>query len=42
MRSVGFREAQVTSPDFLDAFLDAGRAMDTLNTFLAKAIGLPW
>ena len=40
--SVRFREAQIVSPDFLDTFLDAGKAMDPLNAFLAKAIGLPW
>lgn len=40
--SVGFRDAQVTSPDFLDTFLDAGKAMGPLDAFLAKSIGLPW
>ncbi len=40
--SVGFRDAQVTSPEFLDTFLDAGRTMDPLNRFLADAIELPW
>ena len=40
--SVGFRDAQVVSPDFLDTFLDGGKVLDPLNVFLAKAIGLPW
>jgi len=40
--SVGFRDAEVTSPDFLDTFFDAGKAMDPLNRFLADAIELPW
>jgi len=39
---IGFRDAQVTGPDFLDTFLDAGKAMDPLNQFLADAIELPW
>lgn len=40
--SVRFRDAQVMSPDFLDAFLEAGKVMDPLNAFVAMAIGLPW
>ena len=39
---VGFRDALVTSPDFLDTFFEAGKAMDPLNRFLADAIGLLW
>ena len=37
-----FRDNEVTSPDFLDTFVGAAEAMDPLNAFLAKAIGLPW
>jgi len=40
--TIEFREAQVTGPDFLGTFIEAGKAMDPLNVFLAKAIGLPW
>ena len=40
--SVAFRDAEVTSPAFLQGFLEACRAMDPLNRFVAKAIGIPW
>ncbi|MGI0149439.1 MAG: DUF2461 family protein, partial [Thermoplasmata archaeon] len=36
------RDAEVTSPDFLDTFLEACKAMNPLNRFLADAIELPW
>ena len=42
LSSVRFSERQVTSPGFLDDFIGAGKAMDPLNGFLARAIGLPW
>ncbi len=37
-----FRDAEVTSPRFLDSFAETCEAMDPLNAFLARAIGLPW
>ena len=37
-----FRDSDVTSPRFLDAFVDTAKAMDPLNRFLAEAIDLPW
>src|SRR2546425_1021337 len=40
--SRSFRDNQVTSPQFLDSFVEACESMDPLNRFLAGAIGLPW
>src|SRR6266581_1645662 len=40
--SRSFRDNQVTSPQFLDSFLEVCESMDPLNRFLAGAIGLPW
>src|SRR2546427_795229 len=40
--SRSFRDNQVTSPEFLDSFIEACESMDPLNRFLAGAIGLPW
>lgn len=37
-----FRDTEVTNPRFLDTFVQASKAMDPLNAFLAKAMGLPW
>jgi len=37
-----FRDSEVASPQFLGTFIDACVAMDPLNRFLAKAMGLPW
>ncbi|HKW43276.1 MAG TPA: TIGR02453 family protein [Thermoplasmata archaeon] len=36
------RDIEVTSPRFLDTFVEAAREMDPLNGFLAEAMGLPW
>jgi len=36
------RDDEVTSPRFLEAFVEAARDMDPLNRFLADAMGLPW
>jgi len=40
--SRSFRDHQVTSPQFLDSFVQVCESMDPLNRFLAGAIGLPW
>src|SRR5437867_1588487 len=40
--SRSFRDTLVTSPQFLDSFIEACESMDPLNRFLAGAIGLPW
>lgn len=40
--SVRFRDRQVTSPAFLDEFLEACRTLNPLNRFLAHALGLTW
>ena len=40
--TVSFRDAEVTSPAFLRQFLEACRAMEPLNRFVAKAMGIPW
>jgi len=40
--SVRFPDGQVTSPKFLDTFIDACKTMNPLNQFLARAIGIPW
>lgn len=37
-----FRDNEVTSPRFLDSFVETCESMDPLNRFLATAIGLPW
>ncbi len=37
-----FRDNEVVNPKFLDEFVKACEAMDPLNAFLAKSIGLPW
>ena len=37
-----FRDAEVTSPKFLEDFVEACEAMDPLNAFLSKSMGLPW
>jgi uncharacterized protein (TIGR02453 family) len=39
---VPYRDTDVTRGDFMERFLAAGRAMDPLNRFLAKAMELPW
>lgn len=36
------RDNEVTSPRFLETFVQASQSMDPLNRFLAEAIGLPW
>jgi len=40
--STAFTERQVTSPDFLDGFLDSCREVAPLMRFLAGALGLRW
>jgi uncharacterized protein (TIGR02453 family) len=40
--SVRFSNARVTSPRFMEDFVKAGKKLDPLNRFLAKALGLPW
>src|SRR5439155_26432636 len=40
--SRSFRDTLVTSPPFLESFIEACESMDPLNRFLAGAIGLPW
>lgn len=40
MRS--FRDDVVTSPRFLETFVEACASMDPLNAFLAETTGLPW
>jgi uncharacterized protein (TIGR02453 family) len=42
LSSVAFQDRQITSAGFLDEFLAAARAMDPLNRFLARSLGLPW
>jgi len=42
LASRSFRESQVTSPGFLDDFIETCAAMDPLNAFLARAVGVPW
>jgi uncharacterized protein (TIGR02453 family) len=37
-----FRDNEVTSPKFLETFVEACESMDPLNHFLADALGLPW
>jgi uncharacterized protein (TIGR02453 family) len=39
---VKFTNAQVTSPKFMNEFVQAGKKLDPLNRFLAEALGLPW
>jgi len=39
---VRFRNAQVTGPRFMKDFVQAGKKLDPLNRFLAKALSLPW
>ena len=39
---VSFTQRQVVGPGFLEDFIEAGRRMNPLNAFLAKALGLPW
>ncbi len=37
-----FKDKQVTSPMFLEDFLEASKSINPLNEFLAKAMDLPW
>jgi uncharacterized protein (TIGR02453 family) len=37
-----FRDNEITSPHFLESFVETCESMDPLNRFLADAIGLPW
>jgi hypothetical protein len=37
-----FRDNEVTSPRFLDSFIESAESMEPLNRFLAGAIGVPW
>ncbi len=39
---VRFSDAQVTGPTFMKDFVKAGKKLDPLNRFLAKALRLPW
>ncbi|MGQ0797489.1 MAG: DUF2461 domain-containing protein [Methanobacteriota archaeon] len=39
---VPFKDADVAGGGFMERFLDAGRAMEPLNRFLAEAMELPW
>jgi uncharacterized protein (TIGR02453 family) len=40
--AVNISRAQVTSPKFMEDFVAACKKMDPLNSFLAKAMGVPW
>jgi uncharacterized protein (TIGR02453 family) len=40
--SHAFRDAEVTAPGFVNAFVTECRRLDPLNAFLAKAVGVPW
>lgn len=40
--SVEFSDAEVSGPSFAQRFLRAGKELDPLNRFLAKAVGIPW
>ena len=37
-----FRDTEVTGPKFLEDFAKACEAMDPLNAFLSKSMGIPW
>jgi uncharacterized protein (TIGR02453 family) len=37
-----FRDNEVTSPRFLDSFIETAESMEPLNRFLAGAVGIPW
>src|SRR5881296_1280917 len=39
---MSFRDSQVTSPEFIDEFVQQAKKLDPLNRFLAQALGLPW
>ena len=39
---VRFSNAQVTGPSFMEDFVQAGKKLDPLNRFLARALGQPW
>ncbi len=39
---VKFRDSQVTSPGFMEEFVQAGKKVNPLNRFLSRALGLPW
>jgi len=39
---ISLTSKQLEGPNFTDAFVGACRAMDPLNSFLAKAMGVPW
>jgi len=39
---VRFSNAPVTGPRFMKDFVRAGKKLDPLNRFLAKALSLPW
>jgi uncharacterized protein (TIGR02453 family) len=39
---VRFRDSHVTSPNFMEEFVQAGKKLNPLNRFLSKALGLPW
>ncbi|MCI4351080.1 MAG: TIGR02453 family protein [Thermoplasmata archaeon] len=40
--SVSYRDTQITSPTFLETFVEGCRSLDPLNRFLAEATGIPW
>ena len=40
--TVPFKEKDVVGSDFLDEFLEACGSLNSLNRFLAVAVGLPW
>ncbi|HEY6377744.1 MAG TPA: DUF2461 family protein, partial [Candidatus Dormibacteraeota bacterium] len=39
---VMFTEAEVCGAGFMDGFVDACRAANPFNRFLARAVGAPW
>ncbi len=39
---VQFRNKQVTGPEFMEDFVQAGKMLDPLNKFLSQSLGLPW
>ena len=40
--AVTFTARQITSPNFMEEFVIAGKSMNPLNKFLAEAMGLRW
>jgi uncharacterized protein (DUF2461 family) len=39
---VRFSNGQVTGPEFMKDFVQAGMRLNPLNAFLAEALSLPW